>query len=66
MESISVKLWPLTLGSSLSLSSTVPGDIICAFATTYKPAVVEVHTIHTSGPLFEAEVINVPAIKYKL
>ena len=41
-----MKQWPLKLGNTLSLSDTacvVPGHVICAFATTYKPAVVKVY-----------------------
>ena len=31
-------------------------DIICAFATIYKPAVIKVSSIHTSGSLLGAQV----------
>ena len=56
MEFISVKQGP---GKTLSFSDTVPGDVICAFTTTYKPAVVEVRTVHTGGSLLGAQAINI-------
>ena len=31
-------------------------DIICAFATIYKPAVIKVPSMHTSGSLLGAQV----------
>ena len=37
-EEIAIKTWV----NALSLSDTVPGDVISAFATTYMPAVVKV------------------------
>ena len=58
MESVSVKPRPLKLGNVLCLSDTVPGGVICAFATTYKPAVVEVCTMHTSEPFLGTQVIT--------
>ena len=54
MESFYVKPWPLKLGNVFRLSDTVSGGVICAFATTYKPAVVKVRTMHTSGLFWNA------------
>ena len=45
MESASVKQRPLKLGNALSFG------IICAFATIYMLAVVEVPSMHTSESL---------------
>ena len=44
----------------MSFFSVTPclGDVICAFATTYKPAVVEVRTMHTSGLFLGTQVIT--------
>ena len=59
MESFSVKPRPLILGNVFHLSDTVPGGVICAFATIYKPAVVEVRTMHTSGLFLGTQVITI-------
>ena len=51
---------PLTLGNALGLSDTVPGvlfELVCHYLQAGSSRSIHIRTMHTSGPLLEAQVI---------
>ena len=61
-EAIAIKTWV----NALSLSDTVPGGVISAFATTYVQASNSQSTKYINGPLLGAQVINMAANKVQV